>query len=95
MIQFLPNTDTTVTGAGATRLAYDPATVERRVRPLLEDRSSVPITLSYQRTSANEIVLTGRWKGDTIAARLRRIDESQFLLLTKGIRWVQSYPYFR
>jgi hypothetical protein len=94
-IQFLANTDTTLTVAGATRLAYNPAAIERRVRTLLEEESSAPITLAYQRTSANELVLSGRWAGDTIAARLRRIDESQFLLLTKGIRWVQSYPYFR
>jgi hypothetical protein len=94
-IQFLANTDTTLTVAGATRLAYNPATVKRRVRTLLEEGASAPITLAYPRTSPNELALTGRWAGDTIAARLRRIDESQFLLRTKGIRWVQSYPYFR
>jgi hypothetical protein len=94
-IRFLANTDTTLTVAGATRLAYNPAAVEGRVRTLIDEESSSPTTLAYQRASANELVLTGRWAGDTITAHLRRIDESQFLLLTKGIRWVQSYPYFR
>ena len=40
-------------------------------------------------------LLRGRVGGDSIVASLRRLDESKYLLVSRGFRWIQERPFNR
>jgi len=53
------------------------------------------LAFTYVKPAAGELVLSGRVGGDTIVARLKRVDESKFLLNARGFNWVQELPFNR
>jgi hypothetical protein len=44
---------------------------------------------------SNQLKIVGLWKGDTLRASLRRLDDSKMLLTSRGFRWVNEYPFNR
>jgi hypothetical protein len=52
-------------------------------------------TLACQRPEAGLMVLDGTFDGKPIRAKLRRADERQFLLLSRGFHWVSEVPFNR
>lgn len=94
-ITFVANPDTTVTTAGATRLAYDPDPIERRFAEAIDTGEATALTLEFSQPTDDTLALTGQWADQAIEVELSRVDESRFLLLNRGFRWVQPYPYFR
>jgi hypothetical protein len=52
-------------------------------------------TLSYTRADPDHLVLGGRVNGDSLVARLRRVDEKRFLLVSRGYNWIQELPFNR
>lgn len=94
-ITFLPNFDVSITAAGGTRQAYNPRQIERRFERAIESNPDSGLTLEYSRLEDDHLELTGSWDGAMIEIQLRRIDETQFLLLNRGFHWVQEYPFFR
>jgi uncharacterized membrane protein YphA (DoxX/SURF4 family) len=50
---------------------------------------------TYTRPDADSLVLTGSFRGVPVEARLKRVDESKFLLLNRGFNWVQEFPFNR
>jgi hypothetical protein len=57
--------------------------------------STMKLAFTYAKPSAGELVLSGRVGGDTIVARLKRVDETKFLLNARGFNWVQELPFNR
>jgi hypothetical protein len=59
------------------------------------DDPSWAATLSYEQPGPGDLRLAGRVDGRQIRARLRRTDESRFLLVNRGFHWVNEYPFNR
>lgn len=53
------------------------------------------ITLTYEVPEPDQLILRGQTGTDTIVARLRRVDDTKFLLLNRPFRWVQERPVNR
>jgi hypothetical protein len=51
--------------------------------------------LAYQEPEPGVLTLAGTWEGRVVRARLRRADESKFLLVGRGFHWINEYPYNR
>lgn len=51
--------------------------------------------LTYSQPEKDILTLEGKINGSLTRARLRRIDASKFLLLSRGFHWVNEYPYNR
>lgn len=50
---------------------------------------------TYERASADRLVLDGTMDDLAIHADLQRVDPSTFLLVTRGFHWIQEYPFNR
>jgi hypothetical protein len=51
--------------------------------------------LSYQQPGPEIFTVAGAIDGQTITARLHRVDESKFQLLSRGFHWVSERPFNR
>jgi hypothetical protein len=51
--------------------------------------------LAYELPDADHLVLNGLVGGDTVRARLRRVDDSSLLLVSRGFHWINEFPYNR
>jgi hypothetical protein len=47
---------------------------------------------SYRKPAPGVLDMQGMIDGQTIRARLRRMDESRFMLVSRGFHWVNEYP---
>lgn len=54
-----------------------------------------PITLRYDEPQPGTLILSGAYQGHDIVARAKRVDEASFLLVNRGFRWVNEYPFNR
>lgn len=52
-------------------------------------------SLSYTQPEPKLLTLEGTVDGHKIRARLHRVDESQFLLVSRGFHWINEYPFNR
>src|SRR5262249_19633994 len=50
-------------------------------------------TLAYQQPGPDRLVVEGALEGKRLKARLRRVDESEFLLMNRGFHWINERPY--
>ncbi len=50
---------------------------------------------SYENLQPNQLILTGEMDGHQITATLHRLDESEFLLTSRGFHWINEYPVQR
>jgi hypothetical protein len=49
----------------------------------------------YARPDKDHLVLQGRLLKDALTVKLRRIDESKFLLVSRGFHWISEVPLNR
>lgn len=74
-------------------MALDPA---RKTMALSKrDDPAWKATLSYEQPGPGDLRLAGMVDGRKVRARLRRTDESSFLLLNRGFHWINEYPFNR
>lgn len=52
-------------------------------------------TLYYTREQPDRLILTGKLNGDSVYMRFKRFDEKSFLLMNRGFRWVNEFPFNR
>jgi len=52
-------------------------------------------TLGWTRPDPDHVVLTGTWEGAAATIRLRKIDASKFLLMSRGFHWINEMPLNR
>lgn len=52
-------------------------------------------SLTYTQPGPERLVLEGTFDGHKIRAKLHRVKESDFLLVNRGFRWINEYPYNR
>ncbi len=75
------------------RAEYDPA---RRTVALTDPRNQGnKNVLSYSRPDMNHLVIDGPFQKDSLSVKLRKIDESKFLLLNRGYHWINEFPFNR
>jgi hypothetical protein len=80
--------DNTMTGATLT-VSPDGQTLTQSQTP------SLPGVLVIKPVDEGHIVLSGTVQGQPIEAKLRRLRREDFLLVRRGFRWVNEYPYNR
>jgi uncharacterized membrane protein YphA (DoxX/SURF4 family) len=51
--------------------------------------------LTWAQPDPEHLVVEGSFRNATIHVRLKKIDESKFLLLNRGFNWIQEYPFNR
>ncbi|MBW8873963.1 MAG: hypothetical protein JF614_03295 [Acidobacteria bacterium] len=49
-------------------------------------------TLSYTQTGPGLVAMEGMFDGRKVRATLRRVDKSDFLLISRGFHWINEYP---
>lgn len=59
------------------------------------DTSKQETVFSYRQPEPKVLTLEGTLEGKAIRARLRRIDESEFLLVSRGFHWINERPFNR
>lgn len=52
-------------------------------------------TLTYRRPRRDLLLLEGPWDGKRVRARLRLTEPREFLLVTRGFRWINERPFNR
>lgn len=52
-------------------------------------------SLAYQRPAPDRLTVEGTFEGHQVRASLHRVEEPQFLLLTRRFHWVSEYPFNR
>jgi hypothetical protein len=58
-------------------------------------RPSDKSALSWSRPDADHLVLEGKLASDALVIRMRKIDESKFLLVNRGFHWINESPFSR
>jgi uncharacterized membrane protein YphA (DoxX/SURF4 family) len=53
------------------------------------------VTLSYGSPDPEHLVIEGVYEGARIEARLRKREESEFLLVNRGFHWINEFPFNR
>ena len=82
--------DDSVRGFGA---EYDKAGAS--VGLFLAGNRSQKYTLACWRPDANHVVMQGTLGSDALVIRMRRIDTTKFLLLSRGFHWISEFPFNR
>jgi hypothetical protein len=59
------------------------------------DTAKKETVFSYRQPKPGILTLEGTLEGKEIRARLRRIDESEFLLISRGFHWINELPFNR
>jgi hypothetical protein len=70
-------------------------TVARQVTLWARADSTTRFPFTFLRTEGGGLVLNGVTAGDSLQVRLRRVDHTKFLLLNRGNRWINEYPFNR
>jgi uncharacterized membrane protein YphA (DoxX/SURF4 family) len=74
------------------KLTTDPA---QHTLTLVTDPLAAPVTLAVTELADDQIELTGQIDDQLVTARLRKMDESKQLLITRGFRWINEAPFNR
>jgi uncharacterized membrane protein YphA (DoxX/SURF4 family) len=57
--------------------------------------NSSKLVFTWSRPEAETLVLDGTVQSDVYSIRLKRVDESKFLLVNRGFNWINEYPFHR
>jgi len=52
-------------------------------------------SLTFQRAAADQLILDGNMDRHKVHMQLHRVDQSKFLLVSRGFHWVEEYPFNR
>jgi hypothetical protein len=59
------------------------------------DKKKSSSSLRFVQPEPARLDLTGSFEGKAVEAKLRRIPESRFPLLSRGFHWINEYPFSR
>ena len=62
---------------------------------LQTNNSSVPSELTMDVIDQDFLTMSGNTQGQSLTVRLRRLDRGDFLLMNRGFRWINEYPFNR
>jgi len=49
--------------------------------------------LTFDRPDSDTLTITGQWEGHDVQAKLKRFDDSKFLLPNRGFHWISETPF--
>jgi hypothetical protein len=67
-------------------------TVEGSVMLSNDDDSARNAEFAYSFPGRNELMLRGRWMGDSIRVTLKRFNTDRLLLVRRGFHWINEWP---
>lgn len=59
------------------------------------EQDSETAELTWSQPDPEYLIVEGSFRNATIHVRLKKIDESKFLLVSRGFNWIQEYPFNR
>jgi len=59
------------------------------------EKSSEKFTLTWSQPDPEHLVVEGSFQNEALQVRLKKVDESKFLLVNRGFNWIQEYPFNR
>jgi len=68
---------------------------EKKTVTLKSRDDTSTLELAYSQIDPDHLVLEGRIGGEALRVRLRRFDESRFLLVSRGFHWINETPFNR
>jgi hypothetical protein len=68
-------------------------TLSRRGGPPDSQRPALKFDFTYQEPEPDLLVIEGTLDNRRLRARLRHVDESEFLLVNRGFHWINELPY--
>lgn len=79
------------------RMVDDPAKKTLTLSPSNDTPSggetNEKFVLTYDRPDPEHLTLQGSFYKDTLEIRLRKVDESRFVLVSRGFHWINEYPF--
>jgi uncharacterized membrane protein YphA (DoxX/SURF4 family) len=77
------------------RMEDDAAQHRLRLLQGPQDKPTADFSFHYQRPDPEHMNLEGVYGKDTLKVELKRVDESQFLLVNRGFHWINETPFNR
>lgn len=50
---------------------------------------------TYQKPDPEHLILEGRFRGDLLTIKLKRLEMNELPLLSRGFHWINEYPFYR
>lgn len=79
----------------ATGYAFEPDTAKKQIVLYSYKDTLHKALFAYSNPEKNILLLQGKWKDDSFHIRMKQYDLKKFLLVNRGFRWVNEYPYNR
>ena len=57
---------------------------------LTDNQDKAKSTFKFNRPDFEHLTVEGTFNGDTVAAKMRRVDETKMLLLSRGFHWISE-----
>ena len=70
-------------------------TAARQVTLWTRTDSTIRFPFTFERRGQDGLVLNGVMMGDSLQLRLRRVDHTKFVLMSRGYRWINENPFNR
>lgn len=74
---------------------FEVDTARQAIAMYQSDSSDHPLSLSYERPTANQLVFRGTLGSDTLLVTMQQYDVNNFLLVRRGFHWINEYPFNR
>jgi len=72
--------------------AFKPDTTKHKITAYTYADTVHKFTLSYAMQKPDVMLLTGKWKKDSVQIKLRKLDPNKYRLVSRGFHWVNEYP---
>lgn len=70
-------------------------TVKKEIVLFTRTDTTTKHQFSYYYPDKEHMVMQGTWKGDSVIVRMKIYDLDKFLLVNRGFRWINEYPFNR
>jgi hypothetical protein len=64
--------------------------VKEKTIELTDNQDKAKSTFKFNRPDFEHLTVEGTFNGDTVAAKMRRVDETKMLLLSRGFHWISE-----
>jgi len=75
--------------------AFKPDTIKHKIIAYTYADTSHKFSLNYTVQKPDVMLLSGKWKKDSVHIKLRKLDPNKFKLVSRGFHWVNEYPLNR
>jgi hypothetical protein len=80
---------------GLTGYEWRPDSMTKKIEMFPYDDSSYKNQISYHFPDKEHLEMRGSWRGDSLYVKFKVYELNNFLLVKRGYRWINEYPYNR